>query len=68
MVGTFVRGCRCVTSWSNFDFTSDLPVVTLTFKILSGLYLGNCKVQKVDTWYGSWFWDVGVQGHGVALI
>ena len=30
--------------------TFDLVVVTLTFKILSGLYLGNShNVQKVDT-------------------
>ena len=26
------------------DLTFDLAVVTLNFKILSGLYLGNCKV------------------------
>ena len=24
--------------------------VTLTYKILSRLYLGSCKVQEVDTW------------------
>ena len=27
-----------------FDLTSDLAVVTLTYKILSGLYLENGKV------------------------
>ena len=27
-----------------FDLTFDLAVVTLTYKILSRLYLGNCKV------------------------
>ena len=37
-------GCRCATSWSDLDLTLDLAVVTLTFKILSGLYLRNCKV------------------------
>ena len=28
----------------DLDLTFDLAVVTLTFKILPGLYLGNCKV------------------------
>ena len=37
-------GCRCATSWSNLDLTFDLAVVTLSLKILSGLYLGNHKV------------------------
>ena len=32
-------GCRFATSWSGFDLTFDLAVVTLTYKILSGLYL-----------------------------
>ena len=31
-------------SWSDLDLTFDLAVVTLSLKILSGLYLGNCKV------------------------
>ena len=44
MVGTLVRGCRCDSSWSDLDLTFDLAVVTLTYEILSGLYLGNCKV------------------------
>ena len=44
MVGTLVRGCRCATSWCDLDLTFDLGVVTLTYKILSGLYLGNHKV------------------------
>ena len=42
--GTLVRGCSCATSWSDLDLTFDLAVVTLSLKILSGLYLGNCKV------------------------
>ena len=33
-----------------FDLTSDLAVVTLSWKILSGLYLRNRKVQEADTW------------------
>ena len=36
--------CRCVISWRNLDLTFDLAVVTLTYKILSWMYLGNCKV------------------------
>ena len=50
MVGTLVRGCRCATSWCDFDLTFDLIVVTLTYKILSGLYLSNHMVYEVDTW------------------
>ena len=34
----------------DFDLTIDLAVVTLTYKILSGLYLRNSKVQEVDNW------------------
>ena len=37
-------------SWCDLDLTFDLAVVTLTYKILSGLYLGNRKVKEVDTW------------------
>ena len=44
MVGTLGRGCRCAMSCSDLDLTFDLVVVTLTYKILSGLYLGNRKV------------------------
>ena len=36
MVVTLVRGRRCTTSWYDLDFTFDLAVVTVTFKILSG--------------------------------
>ena len=50
MVGTLVRGCRCAMSWCDFDLTFDLAVVTLTYKILSGLYLRNRKVLEADTW------------------
>ena len=34
-------GCRCAMSWSDLDLTFDLAVVTLSLKILSGLYLGK---------------------------
>ena len=44
MVGTLVRGCSCALSWCDLDLTFDLGVVTLTYKILSRLYLGNRKV------------------------
>ena len=44
MVETLVRGCRCAASWCDLDLTFDLAIVTLTYKILSGLYLGNRKV------------------------
>ena len=44
MVGTLARRCRCATSWSDLDLTFDLAVVTLSLKILSGLYLGNRKM------------------------
>ena len=67
-MGTLVRVCRCATSWCDLDLTFDLAVVTLTYKILSGLYLGNCKVWEIDTWLGHWFRVVGVQHHGMTLI
>ena len=50
MVGILVRECRCAVSWSDLDLTFDLAVVTLTYKILSGLYLGNLKVWEIDIW------------------
>ena len=37
-------GSRCATSWCDLDLTFDLAIVTLTYKTLSVLYLGNCKV------------------------
>ena len=43
MVGSLVGSCRCATSWCVLDLTFDLATVTLTYKNLSGLYLGNCK-------------------------
>ena len=44
MVVTFVRGCCCAASQCDLDLTFDLGVVTLTYKMLSGLYIGNHKV------------------------
>ena len=37
------------TSWCDLGLTFDLAAVTLSLKILSGLYLGYRKVQEVDT-------------------
>ena len=37
-------GCRCDALWCDLDLTFDPAVATLTYKILSGLYLGNRKV------------------------
>ena len=36
--------------WFDLDMTFDVAVVTLTFKILFGLYLRGCEVENVDTW------------------
>ena len=47
---TLVRVDRCETSWCDLDLTFDLVILTMSFKILSGLFLGFHKVQKVDTW------------------
>ena len=59
--------CRYATSWCGLDLTFELAVVTLTFKILTGFYFGNCKVSEVDTWQGYWLWVVRVQHHSVTL-
>ena len=32
------------------DLTFDLAVMTLSLKLLSGLYLRNHKAYEVDTW------------------
>ena len=41
--------CRCATLYCDLDLIFDLAVVTLTYKIVSGLYLRNHKVWQVDT-------------------
>ena len=40
--------CRCARSWCDLDLIFDLAIVTLTYKILSGLYFGNRKLYEVD--------------------
>ena len=47
MVGTLVKGCRCATSWCVLDLTFDFAIVTLSLKILSGLYLGTIRCRKL---------------------
>ena len=37
-------GCRCATSWYDLDLIFDLVIVTMSFKILSGLFLGFHQV------------------------
>ena len=49
-------------SWSDLDLTFDLVVVTLSLKILSGLYIRNRS--RLRHWLGG----VGVQRHAVTLI
>ena len=39
MAWTLVEECTYATSWFDLDTTFDLAVVTLTFKVLTGLYL-----------------------------
>ena len=53
-------------SGCDLDLTFDLVKVTISFKILSGLFLEFHKVSKVDTWYGHWLGGVGVH-HGVTF-
>ena len=61
-------GCRYVTSLGDLDLTFDIAVVTLSLKILSGLYLRKRKGLEVDTSWGHWLRVVGVQRHGAILI
>ena len=68
MVVPLIRQCRCATSWCNLDLTFDLAIVTLTYKILFGVYFRNRKVQEVDTGYRHWLWCVDVKYHGMTLI
>ena len=49
LIGTLVRGCMYATSWCGFDLTFDLAIVTLSLKILPGLYLRSRKMQDLDT-------------------
>ena len=44
MVGTLLRGCMCDRSCCNLDLSFDLVIVTMSFKILSGLFLGFRKM------------------------
>ena len=44
MVGTLLRGCMCDRSCCNLDLSFDLVIVTMSFEILSGLFLGFSKM------------------------
>ena len=37
----------CAMSWCDLDLTFDLAVVTLTFKILSRIYVEKIKCRKL---------------------
>ena len=50
----------------DLDLSFDLAVVILTIKILSGLYLGNRMVQKIDTCKDTG-WEVKVCNVSVTL-
>ena len=43
-------------------------VITLIHKILSVLYLRNCKVKEADTWQVHSLDSVGVQHFGVTFV
>ena len=49
MVGTLLRGCRYDTSCCNLDLSFDLVIVTMSFKILSRLFLGFRKMKNIDS-------------------
>ena len=44
MVGTLLRGCMWDRSCCNLDLSFDLVIVTMSFKILSELFLGFRKM------------------------
>ena len=44
IVETLIVESWCPASWYDLDLTFDLAVVTLRFKILSGLDLRHCSV------------------------
>ena len=52
----------------HLDLTFYLALVTMNFKILSWLYLGNYKVYELNTWQNYWWESVGVQHHCVTLL
>ena len=54
-----IWGSRCVASWCDLDLTFDLTVVTLTFKILFGQFLGGFRCAIL--WYDlDWRFDLVV--------
>ena len=59
--------CRCPTSgchWCDLHWPFDFGIVTLTIKILSGLYRRNSKgAEKLILWS-----LIGVQHYAVTLV
>ena len=51
-------GSRCMMSCCDLDLTFELVIMTINFKLLSGLYLEKRKVYKVNTRQGHW-WGCG---------
>ena len=47
MVGTLVMGCRSAMVWCTLDLAFDLVIVTLTYNVLSKLYISNSHVWKL---------------------
>ena len=61
MVRTSDGGCQCATSWCELNLTFDLVVVTMSFKILSGLLnFVRCRRWKLGK-------DIGWGGVGVTF-
>ena len=44
MLGRDIRGCRCDRSFCKLDLSFDLVIVTMSFGILSGLFLVFRKI------------------------
>ena len=44
----YVRGCACAPSLCDLQLSFDLAIVTLTFNILSRLYLRNLLILELD--------------------
>ena len=67
MEGTLVGGCRCAALWCDLDLTFDLVILTMSFKILSGL-LNSVRCKRLTLGGDIGKGGVGVQHYGVILI
>ena len=52
-------------SWCDLDLIFDIAAVALTFIILYGPCLRNCKVQEVNSWMGHLLGSIVMLSHGV---